>query len=48
MENNIEMNVTEIGLYGVDCIHLAQNSDKWWVLVNTAMSLQVPYNVGNF
>jgi hypothetical protein len=32
----------------MDWIDLAQNRDKWRALVNTAMSLLVPYNAGKF
>ena len=32
----------------MDCIDLAQNTDKWQDLVNAVMKLQVPYNAGNF
>jgi hypothetical protein len=27
---------------GVDWIHVAQDRDKWWVLVSMVMNLQVP------
>jgi hypothetical protein len=32
----------------MDWIHLAQDRDQWWAVVNTVMNLWVPYNVGNF
>jgi hypothetical protein len=32
----------EIGFGDVDCIHLAQDRDKWRALVNTVMSLRFP------
>jgi len=32
----------------MDLIDLAQDRDRWRALVNKAMNLQVPYNVGNF
>jgi hypothetical protein len=32
----------EIGFGDVDWIHLAQDRDRWWALVNTVMSLRVP------
>jgi hypothetical protein len=41
-EDNIKMNVREIGWEGVDWINLAQDRDQWWALVNTVMYLQVP------
>jgi hypothetical protein len=33
---------------GVDCMHLAQDSDQWLALVNTVMNLWVPQKVRNF
>jgi hypothetical protein len=41
-EDNIKMDLREIGFGDVDWIHLAQDRDRWQVLVNTVMSLQVP------
>jgi hypothetical protein len=35
------MNLWKIRREGVDWIHLAQDRDMWWALVNTIMSLQV-------
>jgi hypothetical protein len=40
-ENNIKMDLREIGLEGVDLINLAQDRDRWWALVNTVMNLRV-------
>jgi hypothetical protein len=31
----------ELGFGGVDWINLPQNRNRWWVLVNTVMNLQV-------
>jgi hypothetical protein len=45
-EDNIKINLREIGWGGVDWIHLAQDRDQWRVLVNTVMNLRVPQNVG--
>jgi hypothetical protein len=44
-ENNIKIDLWEIGLGGMDWTHLAQDSYKWQTLVNTAMNLRIPYNV---
>jgi hypothetical protein len=33
---------TEMGLGGVDCIYVAQDTDKWLVLVNAVMELRIP------
>jgi hypothetical protein len=31
----------------MEWIDLAQDRDRWWLLVNAVMNLQVPYNAGN-
>jgi hypothetical protein len=41
-EDNIKMDVREIGFEDVDWIHWAQDSDRWRVLVNTVMNLRFP------
>jgi hypothetical protein len=41
-EDNIKMDLREIGLEGVDWIHLVQDRDWRKVLVNTVMNLRVP------
>jgi hypothetical protein len=41
-EDNIKMDLREIGFGDVDWIHLARDRDTWWVLVNTVMNLRVP------
>jgi hypothetical protein len=38
-EDNIKMYLRETGWEVVDWIHLAQNRDQWWVLVNMVMNL---------
>jgi hypothetical protein len=40
-ENNVRMDLREIVWEGVDWIHLAQNRDQWWALVNVVMNLRV-------
>jgi len=42
------MDLQEVGWGGTDWIDLAQNRDRWRVLVNVVMNLRIPYNVGNF
>jgi hypothetical protein len=37
--DNIKMHLREMGHYGMDWIHLAQDRGQWRVLVNTAMNL---------
>jgi len=41
-ENNIKMDLQEVGFRGMDWIELAQDRDRWWALVSTVMNLQVP------
>jgi hypothetical protein len=42
------MDLREIGWEGVDWMQLALGRDQWQALVNTVMSLQIPYMVGKF
>jgi hypothetical protein len=42
MEDNIKMDLKDIGWEGVDWINLAQDRHQWWIPVNTVMNLQVP------
>jgi hypothetical protein len=41
-ENNIKMDLREIGWGGMDWIDLAWDREKWSALVNTVMNLRVP------
>jgi hypothetical protein len=40
--DNIKLDLREIGFGDVDWINLAQDRDRWQVLVNTVMNLRVP------
>jgi hypothetical protein len=40
--DNIQMDLREIEWDGVDWIELAQDRDRWRVLVNTVINLRVP------
>jgi hypothetical protein len=42
------MGLREIGWRGVDWMHLAQDRDRWWAVVNTEIKFLVPYTAGNF
>jgi hypothetical protein len=41
-EDNTKIDLGEIGFGDVDWIHLVQDRDRWWALVNTVMNLRVP------
>jgi hypothetical protein len=41
-EDNIKMDLREIGIDGENWIQLAQNRVQWWAFVNTVMNLRVP------
>jgi hypothetical protein len=41
-EDNIKMNLREIGIDGANWIQLAQNRVQWRTCVNTVMNLRVP------
>jgi hypothetical protein len=41
-EDNIEMELQEVGWEGVDWFHMAQDRDRWHALVNAVMNLRVP------
>ena len=47
-EDNIEMDLQEVGGGCGDWMELAQDRDRWRALVSTVMNLGVPKNAGNF
>jgi hypothetical protein len=46
-EDNIRMDLREIGWEYVDRTHLAPDRDQWRTLVKTVMNLRVQYKAGN-
>ena len=47
-EDNIKMDLQEMGCGIMDWIELAQDRERWWALVSAVMNLRAPQNAGNF
>jgi len=41
-EDNIKMDLQEVGCKGMDWIEQVQDRDRWWVLVTVIINLQIP------
>jgi hypothetical protein len=46
-QDNIKMNLQNVGCGGMDWIDVAQDRDSWRALVKTVMNLRVPQNAWN-
>jgi hypothetical protein len=40
--DNINIDLQELGCGGMEQIDMAQDRDRWWVLVGAVMNLRVP------
>jgi hypothetical protein len=41
-EENIKIDLQEVGSSGMERIDVAQDRDRWWALLNAVMNLRVP------
>jgi hypothetical protein len=41
-EDNITMDLQEVGCGGMDWFDVTQDRDRWWACVNVVMNLQFP------
>jgi len=45
-EDNIKMDLQEVGCGSMDWIELAKDRDRWWAVANAVMNLRFPQNTG--
>ena len=42
LDGNVKIRLHLVGYGGMNCLELAQDSDRWWVLLKAVMKLRVP------
>ena len=47
-EDNIKMDLQEVGCGVMDWVELTRNRDRWWAFANAVTNVRVPQNSGNF
>jgi hypothetical protein len=47
-EDEIEVELAEMGWESVDCFILAQDTEKWQAVFNREMKLRTPENMGHY
>ena len=47
-DDNIKMDLQEVGCGGLNRIDVAEGRDRWRALMNVLINLRVPQNAGNF
>jgi hypothetical protein len=46
-ENNIKIDLKEVGYRNMDWIDVSEDRDRWWAPLNVVMNIRVPLIAGN-